>query len=130
MKKLILLVEDDEDLRKCIKEAILDEGTYEVIDLENGIKALEWLGLNPKPSIIITDHMMLGKGADLARAANRLSLNTIIITGNHDSALAALRSYNLRVPVIKKPFDIFKLLSMVDKYTAEEFKDQSIQASA
>jgi CheY-like chemotaxis protein/two-component sensor histidine kinase len=56
---VILVVEDNEDLRYTIKES-LASANYTVLEANNGIKALEVLNnsSNPKPDLILLDLMM------------------------------------------------------------------------
>lgn len=57
-QKLILLVEDDEDIRRNMKSLLEDEG-YRVELAENGQLALDYLNSSPKlPAMIILDLMM------------------------------------------------------------------------
>lgn len=119
-KRVVLLVEDDDNLRNNLKELIVDDGNYDVVALPDGMTALAWLASNPKPALIISDYLMHGKGSVLAKAADRVDLNTIIITGNREDALADLKSLGVRVPVFQKPFDIFALLRDVDLYAGRK----------
>jgi CheY-like chemotaxis protein len=56
---VILVVEDNEDLRYTIKESLVS-ANYIVLEANNGIKALEVLNnsSNPKPDLILLDLMM------------------------------------------------------------------------
>ncbi|OGG15101.1 hypothetical protein A2773_04385 [Candidatus Gottesmanbacteria bacterium RIFCSPHIGHO2_01_FULL_39_10] len=53
MVKLILTIEDDSDLRKFIKELLLDNG-YQAIDAGDGVKALEIIE-DQRPDLVILD---------------------------------------------------------------------------
>jgi CheY-like chemotaxis protein len=57
--KTVLVVDDDEDLREAICEALRDEG-YPVACAADGAQALEWLRAHPEdqPGIILLDLMM------------------------------------------------------------------------
>jgi CheY-like chemotaxis protein len=55
--KLVLIVDDDEDIRDAIRQALEDEG-YEVADAANGREALELLQTGPIPALILLDLMM------------------------------------------------------------------------
>jgi hypothetical protein len=59
---------------------------------------------------------MVGKGSDLAKAAVAMGIPVIIITGNYEEAVKALKLYSLKVPVLKKPFNPFKLIELIDHY--------------
>jgi len=53
MVKLILTIEDDVDLRKFLKELLLDNG-YQAIDAADGVKALEIIE-DQRPDLVILD---------------------------------------------------------------------------
>jgi CheY-like chemotaxis protein len=55
--KLILVVDDDEDVRDTIREALEVQG-YEVAIAANGQQALEVLQSGPMPALILLDLMM------------------------------------------------------------------------
>ncbi|MDB4989944.1 MAG: transcriptional regulator [Myxococcaceae bacterium] len=55
---LILLVEDDRDIRESIKEVLEDEG-YSVAEAADGVEAIERLGELPTmPELVLLDLMM------------------------------------------------------------------------
>src|SRR5436190_21383655 len=55
--KLILVVDDDEDVRDAVREA-LEAQRYEVAVAANGQQALDMLRSGPRPSLIFLDLMM------------------------------------------------------------------------
>ena len=55
--KLILVVEDDFDVRESITDALEDEG-YLVAGACDGFEALAWLRSHAAPSLILLDWMM------------------------------------------------------------------------
>jgi len=56
MKKKILVVDDEKDIREIIKIALEQDG-FQVIEADNGKKAIE-LAKNEKPDLITLDIMM------------------------------------------------------------------------
>ena len=72
---------------------------------------------DPRIDVIVSDYLMVGKGSDLARAAISHGIPTIMITGNYEEAVKALKSYSLKVPILKKPFNPFKLVELIQHYT-------------
>ena len=84
--KLILLVEDNEDLREALKEEL--EQTYRVIDAANGKEGL-LLALKKKPDLILTDvGMPLMDGKELCRVIktnfNTSHIPVIMVTALHE----------------------------------------------
>lgn len=114
--KRILLVEDDLELLTELQDFLFETGRFDVVARESGLDALEALKKNPRIDLIVSDYLMVGKGSDLARAAVEIGIPVIIITGNYEEAVNALRGYALKVPVIKKPFNPYKLVEMLDHY--------------
>lgn len=121
-KKHVLVVEDDEKLRTVIAEVILGEEIYEVTQCENGLKAFDWLSKNKLPDLILTDFMMLGRGDELVVSARKLKIPIIMITGAPDLALEAMKRRGIRIPIMSKPIDIWKILETIDAMTGIDFK--------
>lgn len=114
--KKILLVEDDLELLTELQDFLSSNGRFDVIARENGVEALETLKKNPRIDLIVSDYLMVGKGSDLAKEAVSLGVPVIIITGNYEEAVKALKLYSLKVPVLKKPFNPFKLMELIEHY--------------
>ncbi len=109
-------MEDDLDLLTGLQDLLFNTERYDIVAREDGFSAIEVLKKNPRVDLILSDYMMVGKGSDLARAAVEFGIPVIIITGNYEEAVQALKSYSLKVPVIKKPFDPPKLIELLDHY--------------
>lgn len=56
-RKLVLLVDDDEDVRESLG-ILLEENGYAVVGAENGARAIEALQKGVRPSVILLDLMM------------------------------------------------------------------------
>jgi CheY-like chemotaxis protein len=115
-KKKILWVEEDPKYRSDIAVFLEQKGRYEVIARENGFTALEYLRENPRVDLILSDHRMVARGSELARAAIKYGIPIIILTGNFEEAVAALRVYAMKIPVLKKPISPSKLLELLEHY--------------
>ena len=59
MKSIVLVVEDQPDIRKLIRMT-LDFGEFEVHEAENGVSGLRMLGA-VRPNIVLLDVMMPGE---------------------------------------------------------------------
>src|SRR3954463_8703954 len=57
MGRIVLIVEDDEDIRTTTADILLDEG-YSVRLAANGKEALGWLRAGLRPCVILLDLMM------------------------------------------------------------------------
>lgn len=81
-KELILVVDDNEDIRFFVKEALTPEG-YEVVEAADGTEALEkFYAL--KPTVVILD-LSIGKpdGFEVCREIRKSSTVPIIILTSH-----------------------------------------------
>ena len=89
MEKSILLVDDEEGIRKVLGIALADMG-YQVLTAENGQEAVR-IFRDQSPAIVLTDIKMPEmNGIDLLRRIKKDSPNTevIMITGHGDMDLA------------------------------------------
>lgn len=123
-RKVVLVVENDQDLREVLIERITLDGVYEVVAVENGYEAYDWLSKNPKPALVLTDFHMPCRGDILARSVDRLNIPVLMFTGNVDKAVVALIAMNLRIPVLAKSVCLNTILSLIDKLTATKTKKQ------
>jgi len=53
----VLIVDDDDDLRETLVQAMRDEG-YQTVGAANGLEALDYLRQHPAPEVIFLDMMM------------------------------------------------------------------------
>src|SRR6266850_839281 len=99
MQLTVLVVDDEELLRRFMARVMADEG-YRVLEAGNGIEALAWFGNGGSPiHLVITDILMPGMGGVelAARLATRSpSPPLLFVSGGHrDSVLPG--------PVLRKP---------------------------
>lgn len=92
-RSVVLVVEDDVDVRESLADSIRDEG-YEVATAANGLEALEWLQDNPAPCLILLDLWMPVMSGEDFRAAqlqdpSLASIPVIIISAATDAAKRA-----------------------------------------
>ena len=123
MSKKILIVDDEEILRKILEVNLLDEG-YEVDTAASGEEAVAML--DTRYDLIITDLMMKGiDGLEVLSYAKNMDKNcsVFILTGygELDSAVAALRAG--AEDYLLKPYNHQELLVRV----ARTFKKQDMQ---
>jgi len=89
MKKTILLVDDEADLREVLDISLSDTG-YKVLTAENGTQALNILNDNDVP-VVVTDIKMPGiDGIELLRKikSKNPEAEVIMLTGHGDLELA------------------------------------------
>ena len=85
--RLVLLVEDDPDVRQVIRNQLLDLG-HPVLEADNAAHALELIRNIDDIAIVVTDVIMPGSrnGREMARAAQefRPQLHIVIMSGFED----------------------------------------------
>ncbi len=119
MKKTILIVEDDEDLREIYKE-ILELYDYDVQIAFNGLEGVEKFK-QQKPSLVIMDaDMPVLDGYNAFKQIKEIdnNANVIIVTGFSDNDPRSKEAIKLGLTkIISKPIGVNDLLDLVKKYT-------------
>ena len=117
-RSLILVVDDEERIRKLISELLEGEG-YEVIQAASGDDAFTILQDTPRISLIVTDVRMPGamNGFDLIERAlaRRPDLRTIIMSGYTGERT---RRRGLADRFLEKPFTLKSLETEVKSLLA------------
>lgn len=106
MKEKILLVDDEEGIRKVLSISLTDSG-YQVLTAENGEEALR-IFRTEQPDIVLSDIKMPGMdGIDLLKRIKRENPDTevILITGHGDMDLAIKSLKYEATDFITKPID-------------------------
>jgi CheY-like chemotaxis protein len=113
----ILVVEDDEDIRDSLREALESDG-YQVVTAEDGKKGLQALDEMPRPCLILLDLMMpvMNGWEFLEKMKEDTALATIPVV----AVTAAGERGNAEQAdmLIKKPVDLDHLLGVIKKYCA------------
>jgi CheY-like chemotaxis protein len=111
--KMVLVVEDDADIRSGVRDLLEDEG-YQVRTAANGREALDSLAQASRPCLILLDlmmpvmdgHQFLGK---LRLQSEWADIPVVVVS-------AVVTAFPEVAGFIKKPFDPEVLLSSVKKY--------------
>jgi len=119
MKKTILIVEDDEDLRGIYKE-ILELYDYDVQIAFNGLEGVEQFK-QKKPSLVIMDaDMPVLDGYNAFKQIKEIdnNANVIMVTGFSDNEPRSKEAIKLGlIKIISKPLGVNDLLDLAKKYT-------------
>lgn len=119
MNKIILLIEDDADIRESITDLLESEG-YQLFTADNGLSGLKTLStMNPLPSLILVDMMMPQMGGhdfcmEKSKIENYRQVPVVLMSA--DSDLEQKTKDAGATGYIKKPLDIYKLIAEVDKF--------------
>jgi CheY-like chemotaxis protein len=112
----ILVVEDDDELRKYARE-VLEELGYHVMSAESGPAALKTLNGSHQIDLLLTDVVMPGgmNGRQLADKAvgHRPGLRVLYMTGYTRNAIIHQGRLDRGINMISKPFSFEELASKV-----------------
>ena len=118
-KPLVLIVDDDVDIRNTVAGILSDEG-YRVAKASNGLEALDFLGAPgaPRPNLILLDMMMpIMDGATFhQRQQQRPEWATIPVLAF--SAFGTPADIGWAAGRLTKPLRLEALLTMVAKHVA------------
>jgi PAS domain S-box-containing protein len=115
-RPLVLLVEDDPDVRRVIRMQLVGLG-YPVMEADHAADALLLLASVPTVAILVSDMVMPGgmDGRALCSEARRSAphVKTLLISGYSDDH-AAFTEGTLGPPLLKKPFTALELQHALD----------------
>lgn len=116
---LVLLVEDDENVRRVVRQQLIDLG-HPVIEAENASQALDMARHIPDIAIVVSDVLMPGElnGRQLARQLRREypSLRIVLMSGYTEDEDARGRDF----PILAKPFLRQELARALQRAAGEE----------
>lgn len=119
---LVLVVDDDPRFRRFARQALADGGGFDVIEIEDGDTALEFLteaadGNAPMPDVIVLDCLLPGySGLGVLQLLRRLGVKvsaTVLVTGFPDGSVDLLASRLGARQVLHKPVDVDELRAAV-----------------
>jgi two-component system alkaline phosphatase synthesis response regulator PhoP len=114
MKKRVLLVEDESSLRHMITFNLEEEG-LEVIALEDGRKAIEFLSNIHKIHLVILDVMMpFVSGLDVCKEIRKVSQVPVLFLSSKGTSVDRIAGLKLGAnDYLPKPFDLEELILRV-----------------
>lgn len=116
MKRTVLLVEDEDNLRQIIRRLLEAEG-FHVLEAQNGATALELLNeaADDRVELVLTDlRMPVMDGRQLAAALARLRPDLpIIFMSGFTAQLMDLRLVSPHLVLLAKPFRNHELLAII-----------------
>ena len=118
MKRRILIVEDEPDIRESLQEIFESEG-YLITTASNGKEALECLKTALPPNLILLDLMMPTMNGEEFVAEQRLNVDFAKIPVLLMSADNSTEKKAIQMGVnghVRKPLELEDLLTMVNRY--------------
>lgn len=116
---MILIVDDDYDVRAMIKRAVNELG-YPAVEAEDGPTALAILEKD-RPELVILDYVMPGMdGSEVAREIAKIDPDLPIIFSTGHGALRALRNAaGENISILEKPFALSELDALLSERISE-----------
>jgi len=113
---LLLVVDDDRDVRDALSEILEEEG-YRVVGVENGRAAIEYLRAGGRPSMILLDMMMpVMNGWQFRRKQQQdpsiQNIPVVMITASEERQADLIPDDQ----VLAKPFPVDALLKFVHQF--------------
>jgi two-component system cell cycle response regulator CpdR len=121
-RRRILVVEDDDDIRRFNAEALIGSG-YHVEAAVDGAQGWEALNASPYDLLITDNHMPKLTGVELIKKLNdaRIPVRVILASGVPPAEESELRL----AATLPKPFTLDELLETVKKVLGEANGDES-----
>jgi CheY-like chemotaxis protein len=121
MEHLVLVVDDDRDIRDSLIETLEDHG-YQASGASNGVEALAMLKTSPRPCLILLDLMMPvmdGRGFREEQLKNPAWADIPVVVISAYSNVEA-QAEELAVGFVRKPVSTRPLIDVVRRYCAGE----------
>jgi CheY-like chemotaxis protein len=116
---ILLVIDDDEDMREILSYSLQRPG-WEIVEVEHGAAAIDYIAANGLPDLILLDmNMPVMNGWQFAaelRARNLWRVPVVVITAAHDAARSA--SEIGASGFIGKPFDRRSLIGTIERLLA------------
>lgn len=116
MRKVIMIVEDDEDFQMLYKDILLSELDVDMLQAFNGAEALKMID-ERKPDLIILDMLMpIMNGEQFfhtLRVERRIHDIPVVIASVNDQAGESLAKLNNIRAVFKKPFPYHQFVATI-----------------
>jgi len=123
IQAIVLVVEDDEDVRALVS-ATLEDLNYQVISATDGPSALGILRGDQPIDLLFTDVVMPGgmSGLQLAEQARdcRPDLPVLLTSGYNEEFIGASPAFGANLPLIRKPFRRRQLAETITKLLGGE----------
>jgi len=114
-QKLIMVVDDEPDIRATVK-GVLEKNGYRVVTAINADDCLKKIKGGEKPNLILMDIMMPGIPVkEIVSKLNKFKIAYLSVVRTSEAEKEDLMKNKNIVDFIQKPFDINELLKRVKK---------------
>ena len=117
MKKKILIVDDDWEMRSIEKTIIADIDDFEIIEASNGKEAVDLLQYKAVDLLITDICMPEMNGIELVEKlrASGFSIPIVVVSGTIDTYTHNILRTQKQIQFIEKPFSMDRLSNLVQK---------------
>jgi two-component system chemotaxis response regulator CheY len=122
MSRAVLIVDDDQFIRKLIATTLEDVADFELHEAANGVQALE-LAAQQRPTLVFLDVDMPGvDGIEACRELRRRqsTATIVMLTAAHDDEVERQAAQAGADLFLTKPFSPLDLLRLVDQLGGQE----------
>ena len=114
----VILVVDDDRATRLVLRVILERAGHEIVEADHGAAALELIGGQLLPDLVITDLAMpILRGEDLVqrlRSGAATAAIPIVVVSGDEVAAASLKASGLVDSFVSKPFEPATLTQHVE----------------
>jgi CheY-like chemotaxis protein len=117
-RSIVLVVDDDADIRQAVKETLVFEG-YEVAEARDGEDAFGYLHGHPRPGLILLDWNMTPMNGEqfMTQLQHEPVISTIpVVLLTADMRPEAKFRSRPFVGLLRKPVDLDALFAVVSRY--------------
>ena len=120
MPKIIMIVDDESDIRTTVK-AILEKNGYKIVTAISGDDCLKQIQGGAKPDLILMDIMMPGTPTrEVIKNIKNIKIAFLSVVRITEAEKEGLTEQKNIVDYIQKPFDIEDLLKRVQEILEEK----------
>jgi CheY-like chemotaxis protein len=117
---LVLVVDDDGDIREALKDLLADEG-YETAEASDGLEALSYLRAHPPPRLILLDWNMAPMNGpqfmeEFVKQPVSAQVPVVLLTA--DARAKEKAESGWFAGHLRKPVRIDELFALVERYCA------------
>jgi two-component system, response regulator FlrC len=117
-KRLVLVVDDDEDIRDAVRDTLTDEG-YAVVTACDGLEALRWVREHAPPALVLLDWNMTpmnGPAFMEEYVKEPLSANVPVVLLTADAGVEDKAQTDGYAGFLRKPVTLKMLIATVHRH--------------
>lgn len=126
----VLVLEDDDDIREALVEALSLEG-YAAAGTTSLAEAFEIVAVGDTDAVLVDLRLRNGElGSEFVRGVVNNALAPALLLVSASCELAAPLAEEFRLPWIRKPFDVAKLIGELERAITTSLRSSQLSAMA